>query len=350
MLDKLREAFKEWQPAETELKTLPKISVSLSNAFDKKTRPENFERKIALVTKDDVNQTNIRMGHIGWLRSNDDYAALVVTCQILGIGFSSRLMNRIRVEQGLAYDVGNNYGAGYEVPGTFLIYCGTKSEATVTAISAILEEVEQMRTEEVTDEELTQAIEGFMNSSVFDYDTKAKILARAVRYAYYDYPQDFVEQLMARIRTVTKADIKRVAAEYLHPDKFTLLAVGKASDFDKPLSTLGDVVEVDITIPPPSAEPAPEAGEADIAKARKILTAVIEAYGGMEKLKAIKNIVAEVQFRSSILLHDVNCLAVSGFGGFHDDFAKGWMGVDGMGEVGSGCAQTDGDSGFVDEI
>ena len=282
MLDKLREAFKEWQPQEIELKTLPKI-------------PENFERKIALVTKDDVNQTNIRMGHIGWLRSNDDYAALVVTCQILGIGFSSRLMNRIRVEQGLAYDVGNNYGAGYEVPGTFLIYCGTKSEATVTAISAILEEVERMRTEEVADQELTQAIEGFMNSSVFDYDTKAKILARAVRYAYYDYPQDFVEQLMARIRTVTKADIKRVAAEYLHPDKFTLLAVGKASDFDKPLSTLGDVVEVDITIPPPSAKPAPEAGEADIAKARKILTAVIEAYGGMEKLKAIKNIVAEVQ-------------------------------------------------------
>lgn len=280
MLDKLREAFKEWEPAETEFPTKPKI-------------PETFERKIALVTKDDVNQTNIRMGHIGWLRSNDDYAALVVTCQILGIGFSSRLMNRIRVEQGLAYDVGNNYGAGYEVPGTFLIYCGTKSEATVTAISAILEEVERMRTEEVTDEELTQAIDGFMNSSVFDYDTKAKILARAVRYAYYDYPQDFVEQLMARIRTVTKTDIKRVAAEYLHPDKFTLLAVGKDSDFDKPLSTLGEVVEVDITIPPPSAEPAPEAGEADIAKAREILIAVVKAYGGLEQLKAIKNVVSQ---------------------------------------------------------
>ena len=280
MLDKIREAFSEWEPVTIEFPEKPKV-------------PKNFEKKIALVTKDDVNQTNIRMGHVGWVRSNDDYAALVVTCQILGIGFSSRLTNRIRVEKGLAYDVGNNYGAGYDVPGTFLIYCGTKSEATVMAISAILEEVERMRTEEVTDAELTQAIDGFMNSSVFDYDTKGEILGRAVRYAYYDYPQDFVEKLMARIRTVTKADIKRVATQYLHPDKFTLLAVGKASDFDQPLSTLGDVIEVDITIPQPAAEPVPDADEGDIAKAKEILATVIEAYGGIEKLKELRNIVSQ---------------------------------------------------------
>jgi zinc protease len=170
-------------------------------------------------------------------------------------------MNSIRVEKGLAYVVGNNYGAGYDVPGLFLIVCGTKSETTVMAIEEILKEVERMRAEEVTDEELKQAIDGFMNSSVFDYDTKGEILGRAVRYEYYDYPQDFVEQLMAGIREVTKADVKRVANEYLHPDRFTILAVGKASDFDRPLSTLGDVIEVDITIPPPSAEPVPEASE-----------------------------------------------------------------------------------------
>ncbi len=244
MLVKIQEAFKEWQPAEIDLPEKPKI-------------PEMYGKKVALVNKDDVNQTNIRMGHIGWLRKNEDYPALVVMSQILGIGFSSRLINSIRVEKGLAYSVGNNYGAGYDVPGVFFIACGTKSEATVRAIEAILVEVKRMRTEEVTDDELKQAIDGFMNSSVFDYDTKGEILSRALRYEYYEYPQDFVEQLMAGIREVTKADIKRVAAEYLHPDKFALIAVGKASDFDKPLNTLGDVTEIDITIPPPSPEPAP---------------------------------------------------------------------------------------------
>ena len=278
MLAKIQETFKGWEPAEIDLPEKPQI-------------PEAYGKRIALVNKDDVNQTNIRMGHIGWLRKNEDYPALVVMSQILGIGFSSRLINSIRVEKGLAYSVGNNYGAGYDVPGIFFIACGTKSEATVTAIEAILVEVEKMRTEEVSDDELKQAIDGFMNSSVFDYDTKGEILSRALRYEYHEYPQDFVEQLMAGIREVTKADVRRVAAQYLHPDKFTLIAVGKASDFDKPLNTLGDVTEVDITIPPPSPEPAPEAGEEDVAKAKMILADVVEAYGGLDKLKGVKNIV-----------------------------------------------------------
>jgi len=280
MLTKIQEVFKGWEPAEIDLPEKPKI-------------PETYGKIVALVNKDDVNQTNIRMGHIGWLRKNEDYPALVVMSQILGIGFSSRLINSIRVEKGLAYSVGNNYGAGYDVPGVFFIACGTKSEATVTAIEAILVEVEKMRAEEVTDQELKQAIDGFMNSSVFDYDTKGEILSRALRYEYHDYPQDFVEQLMAGIREVTKADVKRVAAEYLHPDKFTLIAVGKASDFDKPLSTLGDVREVDITIPPPSPEPVPEAGEEDVVKAKAILADVIEAHGGLDKLKSVKNIITK---------------------------------------------------------
>lgn len=248
MLVKLEEVFREWKPAQTDFPEKPGV-------------PKNEAGKVALVVKDDVNQTNVRMGHMGWLRKNEDYPALVVMCQILGIGWSSRLVNSIRVEKGLAYFIGNNYGAGYDVPGAFFIVSATKSETTVMAIEAILEEVEKMRAEEVADEELKQAIDGFMNSSVFDYDTRDKILSRALRYEYYDYPQDFVEQLMAGIRKVTKADVKRVANEYLHPDKFALLAVGKAGDFDKPLSTLGDVVEIDITIPPPSAAPA--SGEAD---------------------------------------------------------------------------------------
>jgi len=250
MIAKLKTAFAEWEPAEVDLPDKPEI-------------PENETRKIALVVKDDVNQTNIRMGHKGWVRKNEDYPALVVMCNILGISWNSRLNNSIRVDKGLAYVVGNNYGAGYDVPGVFFLYCGTKSETTVTAVEAILEEVEKIRVEEVTDEELKQAIEGFMNSSVFDYDTKGKILSRALRYEYYDYPQDFVEQLMAGIRKVTQADVKRVANEYLHPEKFALLVVGKASDFETPLSTLGDVTEIDITIPPPSSAPASEGADAE---------------------------------------------------------------------------------------
>ena len=92
MLVKIQEVFKGWEPAEIDLPEKPKI-------------PEMYEKRVALVNKEDVNQTNIRMGHIGWIRKNEDYPSLVVMAQILGIGFSSRLINSIRVEKGLAYSV-----------------------------------------------------------------------------------------------------------------------------------------------------------------------------------------------------------------------------------------------------
>ena len=50
---------------------------------------------------------------------------------------------------------------------------------------------------------------------------------------------------------VTKADVLRVARKHLHPDKLQILAVGRPDDFDEPLSVLGPVSEIDITIPPP---------------------------------------------------------------------------------------------------
>lgn len=286
MLTKIKKVFKEWKPAKTDFPEKPVIPEKPSSGTPARS-------EIALVKKDDVNQTNIRMGHVGWRRDNEDYPALVVMCQIMGIGFGSRLVNSVRVEKGLAYFVGNNYGGGYDRPGLFFIACGTKSETTVTTIEAILKEVEKMRTEKVTDEELKRAIDGFINSSVFDYDTNSEILERAVRYEYYGYPQDFVDQLMEGIRNVTKTDVKRVANEYLHPDKFALLAVGKADDFDKPLNTFGHVTEVDITIPPPSTESVPEASETDVTKAEKILTDAVKAYGGIEKLKSVKSVVAK---------------------------------------------------------
>ena len=70
-------------------------------------------------------------------------------------------------------------------------------------------------------------------------------------YAYYGYPQDFLQKTKESIEKVTKADVLRVAKKYLKPDDVQILTVGRPEDFDEPLSVLGHVSEVDITIPPP---------------------------------------------------------------------------------------------------
>jgi zinc protease len=70
-------------------------------------------------------------------------------------------------------------------------------------------------------------------------------------YEFYGYPLDFLEQYQTAIQKVTKEDVARVAAKYIHRDQLSVLVVGNASEFDKELSTLGAVKKIDVTIPAP---------------------------------------------------------------------------------------------------
>ena len=66
------------------------------------------------------------------------------------------------------------------------------------------------------------------------------------------YPDDFIFGYQKALEAVTKADVLRVAKQYLRPEAFTVVAVGNPKDFGKPLSALGlPVHPLDLTIPPP---------------------------------------------------------------------------------------------------
>ena len=111
------------------------------------------------------------------------------------------------------------------------------------------QEVKKITEEEVTDEELEIARESFLNSFVFNFDSKGEIIRRLVVYDYYDYPEDFLMKMKENIEKVTKQDILQVAQKHLKPDGVQVIVVGRPDDFDEPLSTLGTVSEIDITIP-----------------------------------------------------------------------------------------------------
>ena len=80
-----------------------------------------------------------------------------------------------------------------------------------------------------------------------------KCCARRWRYEFYHYPLDFLERYRSQVENVTAADVARVAQKYLHKDQMAILVVGNQAEFDKPLSSLGSVQKVDISIPPPPA-------------------------------------------------------------------------------------------------
>jgi zinc protease len=213
-----------------------------------------------LAVKEDVAQTFFAIGHLGGELRDKDYPALQVLSDILGGGFRSRLFQRVRTRMGNAYEIEADWGANYDHPGLFQISGSTKSASTVETIKAIQEEVEKIRSSEVTDDELNTAKQTALNSLVFAFDTKAKTLGRVLTYEYYGYPKDFIEQYQKALAAVTKADVLRVARERLKPAAFTIVTVGNPKDFGKPLQSLGGpVTNIDLTIP--AAAAGPDAGK-----------------------------------------------------------------------------------------
>lgn len=207
-----------------------------------------------LVNKDDVNQSSIRLVQLGTTRKNPDAYAIEVMNEILGGGFAARLFTNIRSKQALAYNVRGGVGLGWGHPSLYRLTMGTASKNTVRAVKALYAEVNAMlKDRPPTADELAKAKESILNSFVFQIDSKAKTMRQRMGLEAYGYPPDYYDTYQAQIAKVTLDDVKRVAAKYLNPSGFAVLVVGKVADFDAPLSTLGNVNTLDITIPPPPA-------------------------------------------------------------------------------------------------
>ncbi len=226
MRAKLEKLFADWKAAQPAVPPFP--------AVREKPSPGMY-----LAVKQDVTQTFFELGHLGGMLRDRNYAALEVMADILGGGFRSRLVQRVRTELGYAYDISAEWGANYDHPGLFVVSGSTKSGSTTEALQVIEQEIAKIRSAEVGDAELQAAKDSVENSFVFNFDRPSKTLSRVVTQDYYGYPRDFIFQYQKAVAAVSKADILRVAKEYLKPENFSIVAVGKPQDFGRPLSALG---------------------------------------------------------------------------------------------------------------
>lgn len=280
MKARLEKLFSDWTVKQDPVPPFPSV--------DKTPRPGLF-----LAVKTNVTQTNFMLGQFGGQLNDKDYPALEVMGDILGGSFHSRLFRKVRTDLGYAYNIFANWGANYDHPGVFQIGGSTKSASTTEAIKASLGELDKMRTQEVSKEELEMAKSSVVNSFVFNFDTPTKTLNRLVIYDYYGYPKDFIYRYQKGVQAVTTADILRVAKERVDPKLLTIVAVGNPKEFGEPLTALGmPVKELDITIPQPKSEvsSAAPADAQSVAKGRELLEQVQAAVGGADKLAAIKDV------------------------------------------------------------
>jgi zinc protease len=208
---------------------------------------------VYFIDKEDVNQSNVEIVGLGTDRHNPDVPSLAVMNEIMGGGFGSRLFQKVRTELGLAYAVGGGVSFDYDHPGMFRVMVMTKSASTVDATKAALTEIAGMNQRPFTEEELKRSKDDILNSFLFRYDTREKVLAESVRLEFYGYPPNYLETYKAAVEKVTLPDLSAVAKKYVHPDKLAVLVVGNGQEIKPGLDELGmgAAHPVDITIPQP---------------------------------------------------------------------------------------------------
>jgi zinc protease len=237
----VQEAFGDW----------PRGAAAKDAAVPFRTTPAPG---VYYIEKNDVTQSNIIMGGLGIEKNSPDYYANEVVNQVLSGSFASRLF-AIRAQQGLAYTVFGRVSAEWDHPGLTFLFISTKTETTGAAIDALLAEARGMTAKPPTEEEVAKGKQGILNSFIFQADSKRKILTQQLNYEFFGYPLDWLTRYRAGIEAVTTAQVRAVAAKYIHPEQFAIVVVGPAKGTDKPLSTYGTVTPIDVTIERPKAGP-----------------------------------------------------------------------------------------------
>jgi zinc protease len=297
--------------------------------------PPDPTRRVVVVDKPDAVQTEVRVGHIGIPRNHPDYMALNMAIRILGGEGSNRLHQVLRTQRGLTYGAQASFDTLKE-SGDFEAQTNTRSDATGEVLRLIVDEFWRLQRERVSEGELMDAKAYLAGSFPLTIETPGSIAMQVVTVLFYGLPVDQLQTFRQRVNAVTVDDVQRVAQKYLRPDRLSIVLVGNASAFSSQLARIGFATFETVALPDldltaadfkrsraraeagaggagvaairhqPSARPpayrqapaaiqrqAPPTSAEESVKAMELLDRAIAAKGGLDRLRAIKTIVAK---------------------------------------------------------
>ena len=201
---------------------------------------EKGGRAVLLIRKR-TEQAHLAAGHVGIRRDDPDYIPVMIMNEILGGGvFSSRMLERIRSAEGLAYSAGTRFTADMQA-GMFCASCQTKEATAVEALGIMLEEMERIRAGPVTEEEIARARDSYANSFVFNFTSPSQVVEQMIGIEFMGLPLDYLKTYLAKVAAVTREDVLQAARKHLHPDAATIVVLGDGKELPASLERFGPV-------------------------------------------------------------------------------------------------------------
>jgi zinc protease len=229
LLARIGSSFGAWQAGE-----IPAAGPPLPS-------PAPTERQIVIVDRPDLVQTRITLIHEGLARADPErISASLLNSVVGGGGFSSRLMKRLRADAGLTYGVRSGFSMRRD-GGSFSVSTFTRVAEVRRVIEIILAELERVRTDPPSPEELDRARAIAVGGFGLGLETSGALLAALVNLNVYGLPEDSVDTYRSRIRAVTVADTQRSAIELIHPGRAAIVLVGPAETLVPQLAGFGPV-------------------------------------------------------------------------------------------------------------
>ncbi|MFC1502589.1 M16 family metallopeptidase [bacterium] len=237
MLKKIEKAFAEWPKKQIQFTDIPKVKI--------KNRPGVY------MVQKEINQGYLNVGHFGIKDTNPDIYAINIMNFILGGGsFTSRIVTKVRSDEGLAYSTGSRFANRHLFPGLFYGYVQTKSATVHYAVSLILDEFKRIRKELVSDDEMETAKNYYSDSFPNRFDTAIRTMRTFASLEYDGFPMDYYDTYREKLNAVTKKDVMRVAKKYIKPTKMSLFVVGDIekckAGYDKHPGTLDEFGKIKI--------------------------------------------------------------------------------------------------------
>ncbi len=222
----LRLKFGDWEKgAESELKIPPVVA---------------GPKKLVLVDKPDATQTQVRFGRTAFARNSKDYFPAEIAETILGGGFTSRLVDEIRINRSLTYGISSIFSAKVH-GGSFTVSTFTKIETTRKLLDAVKEVLQKTASTGFTPAEIQKAKNYLSGLYAIHVQTPEALARELAQIALCGLPDDYLQTYLARLRSVTLADANRIVKTYAAPGGLSLVMVAPAKSVDAQLKGLGPI-------------------------------------------------------------------------------------------------------------